>query len=95
MNISLNKNPIIEGQEKDALEFILSNSFKSGFGTLSKTELDLILFTAVLKFSDQKNYSELALSKYLQITQQRIRNLKEKSAGYSNLPRISSKNYWS
>lgn len=43
MNISKTNNPIIGGEEKEALEFILSNSFKSGFGTLSKTEIDLRL----------------------------------------------------
>lgn len=79
MNIT-QKNPISSGSEKEALEFILTNCFRSGFGTLSKTEIDLILFTAILKYSDKKNISEYELSKYLQITQQRIRNLKEKAS---------------
>lgn len=79
MNIT-EKTPISSGSEKDALEFILKNCFKSGFGTLGKTEIDLILFTAILKYSDKKNISEYELSKYLQITQQRIRNLKEKAS---------------
>jgi hypothetical protein len=74
------KNSIEQTKTTDALNFILENAFKSGFGTLSKTELDLILFTAILKYSNQKDISDHALSKYLQITQAKVRNLKEKAS---------------
>jgi hypothetical protein len=74
------KNPIPEEKCKEALDFIFDNAFKSGFGTLGKSDLDLILFEAVLKYSDNKSKSDLELSKYLQITQQRIRALKEKAS---------------
>lgn len=76
----LSDKPIREGKESEALDFILSNCLKSGFGTLGKSEIDLILFTCLLKYSKQQNLSDYALSKYLQITQQRIRNLKEKAS---------------
>jgi hypothetical protein len=79
-NITDDENIIDLTKKSEALDFILSNSFRSGFGTLSKTELDLILFTAVSKYSGDKGDSEYELSKYLQITQQRIRNLKEKAS---------------
>ena len=80
MNIAEDTSPIEQGYEKEALEFILENAFNSGFGTLNKSELDLILFSAILKYSDQKLNSDFELSKYLQITQQRVRNLKEKAS---------------
>ena len=80
INITTVDNPVSEGSEKEALKFIFSNCFKSGFGTLSKTEIDLILFCAVWQFSSLDDKSDYSLSKYLQITQQRVRNLKEKSS---------------
>lgn len=80
MDITLTENIISDGKEEQALKYILRNCFRSGFGTLSKTELDLILFTAILKFSDNANLTDYALSRYLQITQQRVRNLKEKAS---------------
>ncbi|MFW5776239.1 MAG: hypothetical protein ACOCZB_03010 [Spirochaetota bacterium] len=70
-------NPIPDSNAKAALDFILSNAFRSGFGTLGKTELDLILFTALMKYAEKHELSDHALSKYLQITKRRIRNLKE------------------
>lgn len=75
--------PIKEENKSAALEFILKNAFKSGFGTLNKSELDLILFAAIMKFGYDGD-TDLQLSKYLQITQRRISNLKEKvSVKYS------------
>lgn len=75
--------PFKEKAKSEALNFILKNAFKSGFGTLSKSELDLILFAAIMKFGCD-DYTDLQLSKYLQITQRRISNLKEKvSVKYS------------
>lgn len=63
-----------------ALDFILSNYLKSGFGTLNKSEIDLIFFSALFQFADAENSSDYALSKHLHITQQRVRNLKEKAS---------------
>lgn len=80
LNVTNDKNIVKEDNKIEALDFILTNSLKSGFGTLSKSELDLILFTAILKYSGSKENSDYNLSKYLQITQQRIRNLKEKAS---------------
>ena len=75
--------PIKEENKSAALEFILKNAFKSGFGTLNKSELDLILFAAIMKYGYDSD-TDLQLSKYLQITQRRISNLKEKvSVKYS------------
>ena len=77
--------PISEENKVVALDFILKNAFKSGFGTLSKSELDLILFAAIIEYGD-KSYSDLELSKYLQITKRRIDSLKEKvSVKYSSI----------
>jgi len=78
-NIS-DPNPINSEKSTEALSFILENAFKSGFGALSKTDLDLILFAALQKYSEQKFQTDHTLSKYLQITQQRVRNLKEKAS---------------
>ena len=73
-------NPIPEERSKEALNFILENCFRSGFGTLNKSELDLILFTTLMKYAETQNLSEQALSKYLQVTKQRVRNLQEKAS---------------
>ena len=70
-------NPKFDRPE-EALDFILSNAFRSGFGALSKTDLDLILFAAIVLHSDKNSETDFQLSKYLQITQQRVRNLREK-----------------
>lgn len=68
---------IPEENKTEAYDFILSNIFQSGFGVLGKAEIDLILFAALMRFKDRE-YSDLELSKYLGITQKRIRNYKEK-----------------
>lgn len=78
-NIS-SENPIPHDRSREALEFIFTNAFKSGFGTLGKSDLDLILFQAIILNSGKNVTSDLELSKYLQITQQRIRALKEKAS---------------
>ena len=80
MNITSSKDLIDAGKEKEAINFILENCFRAGFGALSKTDLDLILFSAILKFGEEVKTNDHDLSKYLQITQQRIRNLKEKAS---------------
>ncbi len=74
------KHLIKKGQEKEALDFILTNCFRAGFGTVPKSEIDLILFTALLKYSDENVDNDYELSKYLQITQRQISNLKEKAS---------------
>ena len=79
-NITKDDNIISANSKNEALDFIMSNCFKSGFGALSKTDIDLILFTAILKYSDDNKKSDFELCKYLQITQQRIRNLREKAS---------------
>lgn len=70
--------PINNDQKNEALDFILENAFRSGFGTLNKSELDSILFAALMKYGDKNSLTDLELSKYLQITQRKIQNLKEK-----------------
>jgi len=70
--------PINNDQKNEALDFILENAFRSGFGMLNKSELDSILFAALMKYVDKNSLTDLELSKYLQITQRKIQNLKEK-----------------
>ena len=70
--------PINNDKKNEALDFILENAFRSGFGTLNKSELDSILFAALMKYGDKNSLTDLELSKYLQITQRKIQNLKEK-----------------
>ena len=69
--------PIINERKAEALDFIFENALKSGFGTLSKTELDAILFAAIMEYGDQSSTADLELSKYLRITQRRVQSLKE------------------
>lgn len=71
-------NPILSENKSDALDFIFENVLKSGFGTLNKTELESILFAAIMNYSAQANLTDYKLGMYLQITQQRVRNLKER-----------------
>lgn len=70
--------PINNDQKDEALDFILENAFRSGLGTLNKSELDSILFDALMKYGNKNSLTDLELSKYLQITQRKIQNLKEK-----------------
>jgi hypothetical protein len=79
-DVSRDASPIPLDSAPVALQFILENAFRSGFGTLGKTELDLILFSALLQFGNQDSVSDYALSKYLQITQRRVRGLKERAS---------------
>lgn len=74
----IDNSPIKKDQKNEALDFILENAFRSGFGTLNKSELDSILFAALMKYGDTNSLTDLELSKYLQITQRKIQNLKEK-----------------
>jgi hypothetical protein len=70
-------NPVPKSRSEEALSFILENAFRSGFGTLGKTELDLILFTTLVKYGGRRGMSDYELSKYLQITPRRVTNLRE------------------
>jgi hypothetical protein len=70
--------PITDENKSAALDFIFENALKSGFGTLSKTELDTILFAAIIEFGEKNSTTDLELSKYLQITQRRVQSLREK-----------------
>lgn len=72
---------IEEDKKAIVLEFILEEYAKAGFCTLSKSDIDLIIFSALWQFSNQlKEKSDYQISKKLQITQSKVRNLKEKMA---------------
>jgi hypothetical protein len=62
-----------------AFDFMLEEYFKAGFGTLGKSDLDLLFFSTLMKFAKIKDESDYSLSKALQITQARVRNLKVKN----------------
>ncbi len=76
MNITQFKVP--EGKEREFVDFITDNLFKQGFGVLNKSEIDLVFFAALLKFYNGIDHSDYVLSNYLQISQSRVRALKEK-----------------
>jgi hypothetical protein len=69
---------VVDGKERDFADFITHYLFKQGFGVLSKSEIDLLLFASILKFDNTLGKSDYELSKYFQISQARIRSLKEK-----------------
>jgi hypothetical protein len=69
---------VVKGKEVEFVNFLTTNLFRHGFGILSKSEMDLILFAAILATDDKINRSDYQLSKFLQISQARIRILKEK-----------------
>ena len=69
---------MVDGKEREFADFITHNLFKQGFGVMSKSEIDLVLFASILKFGDTLGKSDYELSKYFQISQARIRSLKEK-----------------
>ena len=73
-------NPVPKSRSEEALSFILENAFRSGFGTLNKTELDLILFTTLVKYGGRRGMSDYELSKYLQITPRRVTSLRERAS---------------
>lgn len=78
MENGIDKSLIKDDKKIEALEFILENVFRSGFGMLNKTELDVILFATVMKYGESDELTDLELSKKLQITQRKLQNLKEK-----------------
>ena len=55
-----------------ALDFILDEYFKQGFGTMTKSDIDLLIFSAINRFSNIKDKTDYSLSKRLKITQTRI-----------------------
>jgi hypothetical protein len=70
---------MIAGEEHEkALTFVCDEYFKNGFGSLSKTDIDLIFFTLVMRHCHKQDASDYTLSKLLQITQGRVRSLKVK-----------------
>jgi len=71
--------PQITKKHEDALNFILDEYFKAGFGALNKTDIDLIFYSALEQFGDIKDKTDYKVSKKLGITQQRIRGLKERA----------------
>ena len=79
-DITETQNPVPKSRAEEALHFILENAFRSGFGTLSKTELDLILFTTLVKYGGRRGMSDHELSKYLQITSRRVQSLRERAS---------------
>ena len=88
-------NPIHNDKKDDALDFIFENVLKSGFSTLNKTELDAILFAAVMRYSDEAETTDYKLGMYLQISQQKVRNLKEKvSIKYNIIDSKDAINYF-
>lgn len=91
MKNNIDSSLIKNNRNSEALDFILENAFRSGFGTLSKTELDAILFAALMKYGDSNSLTDLELSKYLKITQKRVQNLKEMvSVKYIQITRIEA-----
>jgi len=64
----------------EALSFIYENVLKSGLGAVNKGELEVILFSTLMLYSDWKNKSDLDLSKELGVTQAKIRGLREKAS---------------
>ena len=67
-----------EGKIK-AFDFLFQEYFKAGFGTLSKSDIDLLFFSVLLAYGKIEDDSDYSLSKSLQITQSRVRNLKIKN----------------
>jgi hypothetical protein len=66
-------------KETEALNFIISEYMKIGYGSLTKSDIDLIFFTAFTKYCDIEDKSDYFLSKALKVTQSRIRSLKVRS----------------
>lgn len=67
-------------QSESALRFIYDNILKSGLGAVNKSELEVILFSALMLYSEWKELGDLELSKELGITQGKVRTLREKAS---------------
>lgn len=73
------KNPTFS-LSHEALTFIYENVLKSGLGAVNKGELEVILFSALMLYSDWKSKTDLELSKELGVTQSKVRSLREKAS---------------
>ena len=73
------KIPQIHKDPKKALNFIMDEYFKAGFGALNKTDIDLIFFSVLEQFGNMGQQTDYQMSKKLGITQQRIRGFKERT----------------
>jgi len=75
-------NELFDTKEKKAAAFdkIAEKYYFSNFGSTSKSDLDVLLFSEYLErcLSDAKPFDDYSLSKQLGITQSRIRTLKER-----------------
>ncbi len=71
---------LTDGEKIKAFNKIASNYFNKNFGSLSKSDFEVLLFSEYIEhfINNSMNYSDYALSKELGITQNRVRALKEK-----------------
>ena len=75
-----------DASKAKAFDRIAQHFYFGNFGTMSKTELELLMFTICLERlkgispDDMSAYSDYRLSKMLAITQNRVSSLKERSA---------------
>lgn len=89
------KEIFIASKKSSAFDFIIGEYFKLGFGSLNKSEIDLIFFSALLKYGDIGDTSDYALSKLLKITQSRVRNLKVKNGlKYASIDKSSIEKFF-
>ena len=78
--------PSYNDQRDKAFRFIIEETLKSGFGVMNKSEMDLIIFAALIEHSVAKDQSDYEMALLLKVTPQRIRSLKEKySVKYQKL----------
>jgi len=74
------KNDTIISDTNKAFEEFIKYYFEAGFGTLTKSDIDLLVFYIVCNYTNYRSDSDFDLAKKLQITPQRVRFLHEKSA---------------
>lgn len=70
-----------ESEKREAFDRIAAHYYQGNFGSLSKSDLDVLLFTILLEHcrSNGERTDDYALSKLLGITQSRVRTFKQKS----------------
>jgi len=71
-----------EKQKAEILDEISGHYFNRNFGSMSKSDFELLLFHSMLEYlkaHEPENYSDYRLSKTLGISQTRIRNMKVKA----------------
>jgi len=66
--------------KEQAFDFLIEEYFKLGFGSMSKSDVDLLFFTVARKYTDLVDKSDYEISKTIKIPQQRVRNLRVKEA---------------